>query len=231
MPPPKDPERYALWLQRNKDSHKGQNIGKSMPPRSEEWYRKQKESHLGNKASDETKQKMKAIKIGHVHSDETKKKISKSLSGRKLSEKTRKKLSNIALERPPISDETRKKLGDSHRGEKCYLWKGGISFEPYCPKFNNEFKERVRAFFDYTCPECGTSQNGKKLCVHHINFNKKTCCDGTIPMFVPLCDSCHGKTQSRRDYWKQHFIEMINSYYGGKCYFTIEEYQTLQQSI
>src|SRR5208337_386546 len=29
-------------------------------------------------------------------------------------------------------------------GEKSPGWKGGISFEPYCIKFNKEFKERVR---------------------------------------------------------------------------------------
>jgi hypothetical protein len=27
-------------------------------------------------------------------------------------------------------------------------WQGGISFEPYCILFNNEFKERVREFWE-----------------------------------------------------------------------------------
>ena len=121
------------------------------------------------------------------------------------------------------SGETRNKMCEAHKGEKSPMWKGGISFEPYCPKFNNEFKERNRAFFDYICPECLTPQNGVKLCVHHINFNKMSCCDNTPPLFVPLCKSCHSKTNSNRDYWEAYFTNMIEDYYEGKCYFTPEE--------
>jgi hypothetical protein len=107
-------------------------------------------------------------------------------------------------------------------GEKDPAWKGGISFEPYCPKFNKEFKERVRAYFNYICPECGTP-TPKGLMVHHVNFNKMSCCDDTIPLFVPLCNPCHGKTNARREFWEQYFTEMIGEYYQGKCYFTKEE--------
>lgn len=44
-----------------------------------------------------------------------------------------------------------------------------------------------------------------------------------IPLFVPLCHSCHGKTQKNRPYWIMHFTNITNQYYGGKCYFTKEE--------
>jgi hypothetical protein len=120
------------------------------------------------------------------------------------------------------SEETKQKNRLAHIGmmvgEKHPQWKGGISFEPYCPKFNKEFKERVRAFFGYKCAECGAPQNGGKLPVHHVNFNKDTCCDESIPLFVALCPSCHSKTNHNRPYWQQHFNEIINKDYGGKCY-------------
>jgi hypothetical protein len=99
-------------------------------------------------------------------------------------------------------------------GVESPQWKGGISFEPYCPKFNKEFKERVRAFFNHTCVECATPQTVKKLHVHHVNFNKESCCDPSIPLFVPLCDSCHGKTNFNRGFWTYWFTEMITRHYG-----------------
>jgi|WetSurMetagenome_2_1015567.scaffolds.fasta_scaffold96891_2 hypothetical protein len=114
-------------------------------------------------------------------------------------------------------------------GEKSPGWKGGHSYEPYCIKFNNEFKERVRAFFGYQCVECGIPQNGYKLHVHHVNFKKNSCCDETTPrLFVPLCLECHLHTNGKRLYWEQHFTDMINQYYEGKCYLTKEEMECLQ---
>lgn len=107
----------------------------------------------------------------------------------------------------------------THKGNSNPAWKGGISFEPYCPRFTKEFKERVRAFFDHKCVECGASQNGSKLPVHHVNFRKDACCaKDVIPLFVPLCPSCHSKTQFNRPFWQYWFTEMINHQYGGKCY-------------
>lgn len=109
------------------------------------------------------------------------------------------------------------------RGSNSHMWKGGISYEPYCEKFNNDLKERVRAFFSYRCLECGSDGNGIRLAVHHVNFNKGTCCDNDRKLFVPLCSKCHGKTNRNREYWTQHFTEIIDTLYAGKCYFTKEE--------
>jgi hypothetical protein len=111
-------------------------------------------------------------------------------------------------------------------GDKSPLWKGGISFEPYCIKFNSGFKERVRAFFNYTCQTCGHVWRGgeKRLSVHHANFRKDSCCnEEAIPLFVPLCTSCHTKTNHNREYWEKYFTDLINNNHGGKCYFTKEE--------
>jgi hypothetical protein len=41
------------------------HLGKKRPPRSEGWLRKQRESHLGNRPSDETRKKMSAAQQGH----------------------------------------------------------------------------------------------------------------------------------------------------------------------
>jgi hypothetical protein len=126
------------------------------------------------------------------------------------------------------SETTRKKIGNTLKKiyqtkENHPRWMGGISFEPYCQRFNKFFKNRVRAFFNFQCVECGTLKK-EGLIVHHVNYDKMVCCNGTHPLFVTLCRSCHGKTIKKdRQYWEIHFTEMITLYYGGKCYFTENE--------
>jgi len=110
--------------------------------------------------------------------------------------------------------------------EKSYLWRGGISFKPYCEKFNNNLKERVRTFFGRCCYLCGKNEmeNGKKLDVHHVNYQKMACCSEEIrPLFVPLCTSCHGKTHGNREYWKDFFTTSLEYLTDGKCFYTKDE--------
>jgi transposase-like protein len=82
-------------------------------------------------------------------------------------------------------------------------WKGGISFEPYCNKFNNTFKESIRERDDYTCQLCGYEQlsGGRKLDVHHIHYDKENC----YPDVVALCRSCNARVNGDRDFWEQYF--------------------------
>jgi hypothetical protein len=99
---------------------------------------------------------------------------------------------------------------------------------PYCPKFNAEFKERVRAFFNYTCQVCGRMCQPNepiRMAVHHVNYKKETCCDERVkPLFVPTCSGkCHIETNHHRTFWEDWFTEVINEFYGGKCYYTKEE--------
>jgi hypothetical protein len=108
-------------------------------------------------------------------------------------------------------------------GERNPAWAGGTSFEPYCILFNDEFKERVRIWFGYTCVECGTPQNGRRHCVHHVNYDKETCCHDGEPLFVCLCNKCNLAANNNRPYWEQHFAEWIHGYYGNKCYLSKEE--------
>lgn len=103
-------------------------------------------------------------------------------------------------------------------------WKGGVSFEPYCQKFNGRFKESIRDKFNRTCFLCGITEKdmqqdqrkrGKKriykLSVHHVNYDKNCLCDDSICEFVPLCISCHAKTNNDRDYWEAQITERIET--------------------
>jgi len=105
-------------------------------------------------------------------------------------------------------------------GERSPKWMGGISFEPYCPKFNKSFKGRVREFFGRVCFNCGKSEkdNIKKLSVHHVNYEKMVCCNDVKPLFVSLCASCHAKTNHNREYWEEKFTNDLIEKHNGECY-------------
>lgn len=96
-------------------------------------------------------------------------------------------------------------------GVNSPMWKGGISFEPYCHKFNKAFKETIREKFGRVCFLCPTTEeeNGRKLSVHHVNYNKDCLCDGSDCEFVPLCIRCHSKTNNSREHWEQTIMEKL----------------------
>lgn len=195
----------------------------------------------GHTVSPETRNKISTTLQGHTFSDDTKRRISKTVrlkipelrvklkAAWKDPERRKRRLETMNSEsyRRKIGDGTRERWANpefkaSLSGANSSNWNGGSSFEPYCPKFNNEFKERVRAFFGYKCIECGELQGSVKLGIHHVNYNKNSCCDSTKPMFVPLCRKCHAKTshadKNVRATYEQKYIQIINERYGGECF-------------
>lgn len=95
-------------------------------------------------------------------------------------------------------------------GKSNPRWLGGKSFEPYCPKFNEPLKEEVREAFNRKCFLCGVPENGRKLSVHHINFDKRSGCYGKKWNLVPLCICCHTKTTNNRHY----YFNLLNNYWA-----------------
>jgi hypothetical protein len=129
----------------------------------------------------------------------------------------------------------------SKRTKKSYIdkqWMGSVKYydgPQYCEKWTPELRERVRAWFGHCCVECGAPQNGTKLHVHHVWYNKKLCCDDTPRSLVCLCQSCHGKTSAakgkERDKFSIHFQEIIDTYYEGRCWMTREEMKEFKNNI
>jgi hypothetical protein len=127
--------------------------------------------------------------------------------------------------------EAKRKIGTASRGEKNANWRGGISFEPYCPKFNNDLKNRVRAFFDYKCILCGRTKSENKnrsLSVHHVEYNKRACCDDSPAQFASTCMRCHQRTNSDREHWEHILHVIIDTIYNGKSYYTKEEMKSME---
>jgi hypothetical protein len=116
--------------------------------------------------------------------------------------------------------------GMATSGKNSATWKGGISFEPYCPKFNNKLKERIRAFFEYRCIACGKHENElkRKLYCHHVEYNKQACCDGKPIHFAAMCSKHHAMTNHYREQWETMIHRIIDEIYNGKSYYTEEEY-------
>jgi len=208
---------WYAWKSKNVVGENNPNYGKRW---SEEKKKEFAESRMGESnpffggmVSEDHRRKLKSIRMGKSLSDDTKKKISDSHIGLKA------------------SDITKYKMSISHAGDKCSRWKGGISFEPYCPKFTREFRDRVRFFWDYKCgnPDCGKTQeeNGEKLSVHHVHFDKQVCCNDKPTMFIPLCRSCHTKTNNDPDKYIKIYEKIIIDRFNGKSYYTKEEYISL----
>jgi len=99
-----------------------------------------------------------------------------------------------------------KQLSIEQRGENCHLWRGGISFKPYSPEFNNRLKTIIRERDRFTCQLCGITEElvGQKLDVHHIDYDKT---NNEVINLISLCKSCHSKTNFKRDDW----INLFNS--------------------
>ena len=176
--------------------------------------------------------KLSKIQKGRKFSEEHKRNISKAKKGRPLSEKTKQRmLGRIPWNKgKPLTEEHRQKLkvarkelrehqgyllsperrrwiSENQRGENHPNWLGGKSFEPYGLEFNGLLKRRIRGRDNYTCQICGCAGNGRKLDVHHIDYDKKNNSEDNL---VCLCSRCHGKTNFNRGAWKAYFKELLD---------------------
>lgn len=154
------------------------------PVRKSPKYRlKQSESHRGDK--------------NVMRNPEIAKRNANSKRGKKFT-KSRCNNISLALKGKPARNKGIPQI--STRQEKNPNWKGGISFKPYCSKFNNFLKEDIRNAFGRRCFLCGAPENGERHSVHHCDYNKGQGC-GNAWNLIPLCRACHTKTNSNRHHW------------------------------
>ena len=145
--------------------------------------------------SKKIKQKIGQSLLGHNVSLETRKKISEKNIGRILSEKTRAKFRLIAKNRI-VSEETRLKMSESHQGEKCHFWKGGIS-----PMTNlrlakwawRKLREKIKKRDNHWCLYC-RKQRGEV--VHHMLPVRLGGTDNEMNL-ITLCRKCHRLIESK----------------------------------
>ena len=204
---------------------RGPNLGKTF---SEETCQNISRSLLGNKNAsgthnipEESRVKMAAAhkgnqtQLGRKHTTDECQRMSEGYKyhaphkGKKFSDETKKKLSGSKKGSIPwnkgktgvYSNDTLKVMSELKAGVRAPLWKGGISYEPYCNKFNEHLKEKVREQFNRKCLICGIPEGDRHLSVHHCDFNKMQGCGKRPWNLVPLCLPCHTKTNHNRWYW------------------------------
>jgi len=210
------------------------------PGFKERMSKKFSEILKGHPTSKETKRKISEAqkgKKGHWYgthlSDETKRKISENAKtnpnfgmkgkhlvawNKGLTKETDERVRRYGGKQKGIifSEERRKKMSEAKEGltgEKSNHWLGGISFDPYTPDFNGNFKRKIRKRDNYKCMICGKPQKELKrqLDVHHIDYNKLN----SFPQnCVSLCISCHMKTQGNRKQWTTFFQSLLKEKYG-----------------
>lgn len=129
--------------------------------------------------------------------------------GHSVSNEARKKMSLANKENPRRywlgknhSFETRQKIAKALQGKKSNLWAGGLSRVPYTNDFNNILKEQIRHSWGNICILCGEKENGRKLDVHHINYEKH---DNRPENLIPMHALCHLMTNQNRDFWIEYF--------------------------
>jgi len=109
----------------------------------------------------------------------------------------------------PLSEERCDQLSELAKkrvGELANNWHGGISFLPYCFKFNKELKEAIRNRDNRTCQYCSQIENDRKLSVHHIHYDKENC----NPDLIALCNKCNCKVNGNREYYESLFMNKLN---------------------
>lgn len=122
--------------------------------------------------------------------------------GKKHTDKTKQIIRLKSVDRF-FSDETRLKLSNSRRGSRNPNWRGGITERRYPDVFTIKLKENVRNKYYRCCVLClkDESINGRKLSIHHIDFNKGNCIPKNL---VPICNKCHGLVSHDRIYSEQY---------------------------
>lgn len=201
---------------------------------------------FGKHHSEETKKKISETNSKQVISLETRQKISEKMAGSgnprygvKLSADQISRQKTSLKEFYDNNPDRKKEIKDTflknrttRKGKDCNFWKGGISFEPYCPKFNKDLKERVRAFFNYECMMCGKPEhlNCYKLSIHHVEYDKSACCNGKPVQFAALCHHCHSKTNFDRPRWESMLHRIIEEIYNNRSYYTQDEYRRIKDN-
>lgn len=132
------------------------------------------------------------------------KKLSESHKGYKTPMETRIKLS-ISLRKHFAKNKDSK---DYLSGENSIFWHNGISREPYPFEFDARLKEKIKKRDNYKCQNPGCEEKKARLCVHHVNYDKKDCRPENL---ITLCNYCNVKANFKREHWEGFYSQSIQA--------------------
>jgi hypothetical protein len=193
-------------------------------------------SHIGKKQSDASRSNQSGTMKKIMNTLEKKKFNSELVKKQYLENPNLIKCRSDTIQRRWKTDNLRTTLVIGILNSRCGgIWYGNVKYprdnEKYCEKFTGSFRERVRAYWGWECVVCGVKENGYRLPVHHVHYDKKMCCNGSPRDVVPLCRPCHTATLYNRDLWEKLFTDLIYSEeHNGKCFLTKEEMKELLEN-
>lgn len=98
-----------------------------------------------------------------------------------------------------MSEETKKKIADVHKGKKSHFWRGGITPKHEIIRHSFEYKLWRTAVFErdnYTCIWCGDNHGGNLEADHIKPFALYPELRFAIDNGRTLCIECHKTTES-----------------------------------
>jgi 5-methylcytosine-specific restriction endonuclease McrA len=158
----------------------------------------------GYKHKPETLVKLSLIKKGKPMLPQTREALRKSLIGNthtlgrkqspeRIKQMRQRMIGNKYRQGHKHTEEWKIKVSNKLKGDKCYLWKGGITPENQKIRRSREYRKWEGAVIerDMLCGKCG-EDNHKNLVAHHIlNFSEHADKRFDIENGKALCKRCH----------------------------------------
>jgi 5-methylcytosine-specific restriction endonuclease McrA len=129
-----------------------------------------------------------------------------SFFGKTHTDETKQYLKETKLGKWSYSAEQKnKQTENTPRRENHPNWQGGIANGEYGPEFNKLLKLEIKESYNFTCQLCNITNTD--LDIHHIDYDKNNNISANL---IPLCKTCHGKTNYNRNRWKGLLTEIKN---------------------
>jgi len=108
------------------------------------------------------------------------------------------------------NEDMRKRHSLSHQGSQSSFWIDGRSFWPYSIEWKQPLKRKIRERDGHICQECGQKNDGRKMEIHHIDYDKLNCNHRNL---ICLCKSCHAITTHPKEnhwFWEEYFKRIMD---------------------
>lgn len=205
----------------------GKNLTDTHKAKLSKAFKEERNPFYGKTHSDSTKERLSTQRIGKKHTLEARQNMSKARKGKPIhSEKEKKRRSKIfsGVNNPMygrkgelspaygrvVSEETKKKLSlvlkGKMLGESNPNWRGGVSYEPYCPIWSDKgYKVGIRERDDNNCQNPYCYKTSKRLSIHHIDYDKKNCHPNNL---ITVCTGCNSRANKDRK-WHTEWYRVI----------------------
>lgn len=191
------------WNKNKKGLQKAWNRGKSL----EECFEKEKVEKIKRKISKHKKNKTYEEIYGKKKAKEIKKKLKRYVKGKTYEERFGEEKSR------KIKIEQKERMIGSNNpmfgrtGKNHPNWRGGCTKDGYCEEWKTRgLKDHILGRDDYRCQNLQCKNVSDKLCVHHINYNKKDCDPWNL---ITVCFSCNSMANFQREWWTSYYQEII----------------------